>query len=102
MRGATPISSRSASFCPDQREVKSELASGGVAGCAGARVIRFRRECRRRVSGSPAAGLRVRVPFGQFELVAVRVPDPGAQAHPIGPLFERAEERNPLLFQDGA
>jgi hypothetical protein len=40
------------------------------------------------------------MPFGELELVAVRIADPGAQAHTIGPLFERADEGNSLFFED--
>jgi len=36
--------------------------------------------------------------FGELKLVTVRIMDPGAQAHPVGPLLERADERNTFLF----
>lgn len=42
------------------------------------------------------------MPFGEFDLVAVRIPDPGAQAHTIGPLLERADEQNSFFFQNRA
>lgn len=56
-----------------------------------------------RVDGyTPDTELLARMPFGQFELVAVRIADPGAQAHTVGSLLERADERNTFLFQDRA
>ena len=45
------------------------------------------------------ARLRVRMSLGELKLVAVGIADPGAQAHAVGPLFEWADKRNPLLFQ---
>ena len=40
------------------------------------------------------------MPFRQLELVTVRITDPRAKAHPIGPLLEWANERYAFLFKD--
>ena len=41
------------------------------------------------------------MPFRQLELVTVRITDPRAEAHPVGPLLEWANESYAFLFKDG-